>query len=114
MEEIDNGAADRDFPTDIHEDTDDTKDDVRGFQRPGSAFHLAFTDVREADEKEDRSQHQEDDAKGEVRHFHRFSAVRAALREILENEIAANERPDSGADRVETLRQVQATGRRFF
>ena len=75
--------------------------------RAGAALNLAFTDVRQMDEIENHRQQQKDHAKCEVRHLHRIRAVRAGLGKVLENEKAADQRPDRGADGIETLRQIQ-------
>src|SRR6185312_9434351 len=110
VQKIDDGAADRYFAADIHEDADDAQNYVRIFERSGAALNFPFADVRQVDEKKDGGQHEKDDAESQIRNFDRFSAVRAAFREILINEIAANQRSNRGANGIETLSEVQSTG----
>ena len=110
-EKVDDRAAHRDLAADIHEDGEHAQHDVRILERADAALDLAFADVRQVDEPEHRRQQHEDDAEPQVRHLHRLRAVRAGLGEVLEDQVAADERADGGADRIEALRQVQPARR---
>ena len=113
-EKINDGAADRNFAADIHENGDDTEDNVRMFQRARPALNFAFADVRQMNKKENHRQHHEHDAEREIRHLDRVGTVRAGLGKVLVNQKTTDNRPDGGADGIKTLCQVQPGGSRFL
>src|SRR5271166_4082126 len=55
---------------------------------------------------------QEYDAEGDIGNLDGLRAVRTGAREVLKNEIAADERAYGRADGIECLRQIQSAGRR--
>src|SRR5580704_12696672 len=87
---------------------------MRVFKGTHARFNFAFTDMWQADEEEDCGQKQEDDAKNEIGHLDRVRAGYASLVKVLEDQIAANQRSGGRSKRIESLRQIQAAGRRAF
>ena len=78
---INNGTAQRNLSTDVHENGDHTQNHVRVFQGARAWFNLAFTDMGQAAEKEGRSENQENDTEREIGHPDRLGSMRAGLGE---------------------------------
>jgi DNA-directed RNA polymerase specialized sigma24 family protein len=77
---------------------DDPETDVRKFQRGEPRLDFALADVRQLDEEKNHGEENEDEEKREVRHLHRFRAVRAGPDEVLKDQITADERAKGGAE----------------
>ena len=110
-EKIDDGAADGNFAADIHEDRQHAQNDVRIFQRADARLRiLPSPTCGRWMKKKITGQHHEDDAKNQIGNLDRFRPVRAGFGKVLKDQIAADQRPDGGADGIESLRQIQAAG----
>jgi hypothetical protein len=110
-EKIDDRAADGDFAADIHENGDDSQPDVGKLQRSDLAFDLSPADVRQVNEEKNCGQDYEDPAECQIRHLDRIRPVRSGPGKVLEDQISPDQRPDGGADRIKSLRQIQPAGR---
>ena len=104
---VDDGTADGDFAADIHEDREHPESDVRKLQRGKTRLDFSFTDIRQANEEKQRGEQNEDGEESQVRHFHGVRAVRAGADKILKDQIAADQRTESGAERVKSLGEIQ-------
>src|SRR5205085_10451009 len=106
-EKVNDGTPNGDFPADIHEDREHPEIDVRKFQGGESAFDFSFAHVRQVDEEKNYGENEENEKESEVRHFHRSRAVSAGPDKVLKDEIAADERTERRAERVESLGKIE-------
>jgi len=110
-EEIDEGAADGNLSPDVHKNGDHAQHCMRVFESARAVRHLpGIAEIGQMNEPEDEGQQEKDPGEEEIGGFDGIGPMGVRLIEKFEDQIAADDRTDGGAQGVEGLAEIEAAG----